>query len=134
MKKLIVNKWKTPDGTILWSKHRHDYVCHLDLNGEYYFVDGGNDYIRTSINKEKAISLCIYDDGTFECHRNNIYWGTNYNSNGELIPKTKYIPIRDLTDDHIWAILTTQKNMSSSYRRLMEEEIIYRENLILNEK
>ena len=136
MKKLIANKWQTPDGTILWSKHRHDYVSHLDLNGEYYFVDGGNDYIRQSINisTQQLKNLCVYDDGTFECHRNNICWGRNYNSNGELLSETEYIPIKDLTDDHIWAILTTQKNMSNSYRRLMEEEIIYRENLILNEK
>jgi hypothetical protein len=131
MKKLIANKWKTPDGTILWSKHRHDYVCHLDLNGEYYFVDGGNEYVRMSVNKEKLINLCEYDNGTFECHRNNVCWGRNYDSNLKLLPQTEYIPIKDLTDDHIWAILTTQRDMHSSYRKLMEEELIYRENQII---
>lgn len=136
MKKLIANKWQTPDGTILWSKHRHDYVSHLDLNGEYYFVDGGNDYIRQSVNTstQQLKNLCVYDDGKFETLRKNICWGRNYDANNKRLPETEYIPIKDLTDYHIWAILTTQKNMSSSYKRLMEEEIIYRENLILNEK
>jgi len=129
--KLIANKWKTPDGTILWSKHRHDYVCHLDLNGEYYIVDGGNEYVKMSVNKEKLINLCEYDNGSFECHRNNVCWGRNYDSGLKLLPQTEYIPIKDLTDDHIWAILTTQRDMNINYRKLMEEELIYRENQII---
>ena len=53
MRKLIQNKWQTPDGTILISKHRHDYVEYTDKNGDYYMIDGGNDYVRKSVNKKK---------------------------------------------------------------------------------
>ena len=47
MKKLLANRKQTPDGTILWSKHTHDYVDHQDnIDNQYYFLDGGNSYIR----------------------------------------------------------------------------------------
>jgi len=44
-RKIVLNRIKTPDGTILTSYHRHNYVSHID-NGELYAVDGGNDYLR----------------------------------------------------------------------------------------
>ena len=62
VKKLIRNRWQTPDGTILESKHRHDFVSHKDANGEYYFIDGGTDYIRMTVNKEPMINLCEYEE------------------------------------------------------------------------
>ena len=62
MKKLLANRWQTPDGTILWSKHRHDYVEHWDKNGEYYAIDGGastdSAYTRKSINEKEMKNLC----------------------------------------------------------------------------
>lgn len=34
--KLLANRIITPDGTMLQSKHRHDYVTHIDANGKEY--------------------------------------------------------------------------------------------------
>lgn len=133
MRKLIANKWQTPDGTILWSKYTYDYVCHLDKNGEYYFIDGGNDYIRKSVNKEHAINLCVYDDGKFETLRENTQWGRNYDANNKRLPETEWITIKDLTTDHLYGILKYFDNEFNSYDsvfRIIEEEIIYRENKI----
>jgi hypothetical protein len=126
MKELIQNKWQTPDGTILISKHRHDYVEYTDKNGEYYMVDGGNHYIRKSVNKKKMKDLCIYSDGSFEKDR-FLLWGINYDKNMKRLPETQFVPIKDLNTDHIWAILITLPDMNKKYRRVMEEEIIYRE-------
>jgi hypothetical protein len=110
MKKLLANRWQTPDGTILWSKHRHDYVEHWDKNGEYYAIDGGastdSAYTRKSINEKEMKNLCIYSNGTFELEREWVLWGRLY--------------------DEILKL-----NIPNSYRRLMEEEIIYREDQIL---
>ena len=39
--KILSNKMRTPDGTILESKHRHDYVTHTDANGKEYMLDSG---------------------------------------------------------------------------------------------
>lgn len=38
---LLANRWQCPDGTILESKNRWDFVEHTDaLTGKDYFVDG----------------------------------------------------------------------------------------------
>lgn len=124
---LIANRWQTPDGTILWSKHRHDFVKHKDrVTGETMFVDGGNEYIRSSGVGLK--NLCIYSDGTFELEREWVLWGKNYDKDMNRLEKTEWIPIKDLDSDHIYKIL--ELNIPDSYRRLMEEEIIYRCELI----
>jgi hypothetical protein len=39
--RIVANRIRTPDGTILESKHRHDYVTYTDANGKQYMVDGG---------------------------------------------------------------------------------------------
>ena len=126
MRKLIQNKWQTPDGTILISKHRHDYVEYTDKNGDYYMIDGGNDYVRKSVNKKEMKDLCIYSNGSFETDR-FLLWGVNYDKNMKRLPKTEFVPIKDLNTDHIWAILLTLPNINKEYRKVMEEEIIYRQ-------
>lgn len=130
MNKLLANRWQTPDGTILWSKHRHEFAYHRDENGGLYFVDGGNAYIRKSINvKNPMKDLCIYSNGTFELEREWVTWGRNYDKNMKRLPETEWIPIKDLDTDHIYNIL--KLDIPDNYRRLMEEEITYREQQIL---
>ena len=70
-KKLILSQIQTPDGTILKSMHVHDYVTHLDANGETYMLDGGNEYQRYNITKEPFKDLSIYSDAPFEVIREN---------------------------------------------------------------
>lgn len=128
MSKLIANRWQTPDGTILWSKHRHDFVMHKDkVTGETMFVDGGNEYIRSSGVGLK--NLCVYSNGTFELDREWVVWGRNYDKDMNRLEETEWIPVKDLNTDHIYKIL--EFKIPDSYRRLFEEEIIYREQQIM---
>ena len=130
MSKLIANRSQTPDGTILWSKHRHDMVFHKDKNGYFYFIDGGNQYVRKSVNIEAPMqSLCIYSNGTFELDREWVVWGRNYDKDMNRLEETEWIPVKDLNTDHIYKIL--EFKIPDSYRRLFEEEIIYREQQIM---
>ena len=67
MRQLILNRIQTPDGTILTSRSRHDYVTHTDKNGLVYMVDGGSDYQRVNVHHSAPhIDLSVYDDSPFE--------------------------------------------------------------------
>ena len=124
---ILVNKIQTPDGTILESKHRHDYVSHTDANGEYYMVDGGKDYLKRSINIIPAIDLTIEDDGSHELRRQYLTWGSNYDKDMNRLPETIYNPIMNMTSDHIIAILEGGwvKN-NPFYEELFKEELKFR--------
>jgi len=47
---ILLNRIKTPDGTILTSQHVHDCQTHTDENGLEYMVDGGNEYLRRNVH------------------------------------------------------------------------------------
>ena len=55
MSKILSNRMRTPDGTVLESKHRHDYVAYLDANGKEYMLDGGLAYVRSSANGDEEM-------------------------------------------------------------------------------
>ena len=64
---------KTPDGTILESLHRHDYVTYTDANGKEYMLDGGRDYVRCSANGDEEV-LTINSDDCHEMIREVVKW------------------------------------------------------------
>jgi hypothetical protein len=123
MKKIISNSIKTPDGTILTSTHVHDFVQYTDNNGEVYFTDGGNEYLRRSVNKEPAIDLSIYIDDDFDKVRVAFTWGT-YGKKGDQ--PLKRVSLKDLELDHINAILETQTHLSVDIRSLFIQELEFR--------
>ena len=95
-RQLICNRWQTPDGTILISKHRHDYVSHTDKNGDNYFIDGGRDYVRHTVNNEPMKDLCVYSDSPFDEIRKVVFRGT-FNVKGMRI----WLPIYKMSDAHL---------------------------------
>jgi len=124
MTHLLVNKWKCKDGTILHSKHRHDYVSHTDVNGEFYFLDGGTDYYRHSGNMEP---MCVYSTDPHEKIRDNFTW-TSYGINGDEEPKVNLL--KNLTDEHIGAILRTQTHLPEHIMKVFTDEVQFREELL----
>ena len=62
MNRLIYNAIITPDGTVLCSKHRHDFKTYVDTKDKLtYMVDGGLDYARRNVGSYKEISLYLED-------------------------------------------------------------------------
>ena len=60
--------------------------------------------------------------------REYLLWGQNYDKDMNLLPKTIYKPIKDLSIDHIKAILNGNFCKSEKYKKCFEEELKLREN------
>lgn len=118
---LLINRWRTPDGTILQSHHRHDYVSHDDANGEYYFVDGGTDYIRMSQNKIPMEDLCLGTEDDFKEIRANL---VRYSINGPVL-------LMNMSDDHLNALIPYMEEhgfKDSSHYKMYLKEIQFRKD------
>lgn len=103
---------RTPDGTILCTKHRHDYQTHLDsVTGEVYVLDGGYGYYyRTIVNDVPAESLMVTTDDPFEEQRKVQFW-KSYGKDGSLYPDGVYLSLEQMDTDHIEAVLATQSHI-----------------------
>jgi len=125
MNRLLHNAVRTPDGTVLESRHRHDYREYEDDNGEVYIVDGGLDYQRRSVNHNTpATDLSLTDADPHLVVREKVTWGT-YGKDGDQ--PLSYKSIADMETEHLKAVLDTQKNMYPQVRDLMKAELEYRD-------
>ena len=123
MNDIIYNAIQTPDGTIIESRHRHDYQTHSDANGKKYMIDGGLSYIRCSANgDEKFLTVTLED--THEIVRQACTWGT-YGINGDQPLRYKYLC--DMDTAHINAVLTNVPGIIPAIKTAMENELKYRE-------
>jgi hypothetical protein len=93
---IIVNGIRTPDGTEIFSKNRHDFVVYKDNNGKEYGVDGGRDYLKRMGNIKDCVELSLDFDSDFKLIRQRFVWGKLLKNN-----KTKWIKLKDLDDDHL---------------------------------
>ena len=123
---IVLNRIKTPDGTILESIYTHHYNDHCDLkSGEYYFIDGGNDYTRTSVNECPAEHIPVYADDDFLVVRESASRGVLVNH--EIV----YKKIRFLANDHLYNILKYNLEngygLDNTHSKIIMKEIIYRE-------
>lgn len=118
---LIANRWQTPDGTILQSKHRRDCVTYKDTNtGEFCLVDGGITYIRTAGSLK---DLCITTEHPHEDQRKFFSWGSMGKEGDQPL---KYVPLCEMTAEHIEAIMETQTHVPEYLRELFRNELEYR--------
>ena len=123
MSEILSSQLKTPDGTILESLHRHDYVTHKDANGKEYMLDGGCAYIRRSINGDEEL-LTVTTDDSHSVIREAVTWGT-YGKNGD--EPFKRVKLANMTDDHLAACIETQMaTMLPALYEVMQNELEYR--------
>jgi hypothetical protein len=97
----------TPKGTMLHSKHRHDYVT-LEEDGHFFMIDGGNEYVRYSKPEglEGADLFTVHSDDKHEIIREFMKWGKNYDKDMNRLPETEWVLLKEITDDHLDGILT----------------------------
>lgn len=118
MRRIIHNSMRTPDGTVLTSRYRHEYVTHVDENGKTYMVDGGIDYLRRSCNGDEH-DLSIYDDASHFEQKYLLKWGTRGKSGQEEL---LYKPIALMSTEHIENVLNECVPMPV-LKNCMEEEL-----------
>lgn len=109
------------------SKYRHDFVtCKCGKVS----VDGGKDYGRILFTElSDYTDTSIVDNGSHELRRQYITWGNNYDKDMNRLPETIYNPIKDMTTEHIQAILDGEWSKGNPfYEELFKEELKFREN------
>lgn len=122
--KLLANRIRTPDGTVLQSFRRHHYEEYHDkVSDEWYSVDGGLDYARRSINNSPAQDICVYTDDPHHVIREAFHWGTR-GVDGDK-PLT-YVALSQLTTEHIQAIIRTQWHVPDYILRVFKTELNFR--------
>ena len=127
--RLILSRIQTPDGTLLTSHHRHDYVTYTDANGEEYMLDGGNDYQRTSVNKESFKDLSIWSDAPYEIIRENFHRGGRGKNGDEPL---KWVPLSEMSDEWVKNCIEYNDNlgMGKSYANYLYcKELRYRQRM-----
>lgn len=127
---LVRFAYKTPDGTLLESRHVHDYRSHEDANGKIYMIDGGifGYYTRSSVNLDECENLCVYYSDGHEIVRDVKFWGTQGKSGKE---ETRVISVAEMDFGHLLALV--EGNFGSERaRRIFKDEIDYRRLNVTN--
>jgi len=121
---ILYNAMRTPDGHILHSRDRHDYLVYTDANGEVYINDGGTDYLHRSLNKIPATDLTVYSNDPHEKIRQFMYWGTlgKEAQNHDYV----WVLLMNLSDPHINAIIKTQTQISKWRIQIFKDELMWR--------
>lgn len=121
--KLLLNRWKSKDGTILISHSQYDFVSHFDtVDQTTVFIDGGlGPCVRVSGDLE---NMCLYDTDEDHMELRELYPWTSYGIDGLQLPKTQVI--KDLTTDHIENILKTQIHLQKHVLNMFRRELTYR--------
>ena len=125
--RILRNAIMTPDGTVIESMHRHDFVHHTDANGKTYSVDGGSEYLKRSFDINDYVEMSVYDDGDHIKRRENMRWGVNYDKDMNKLPETEWRRIMDLNEDHINAIIDNgYVSGNKFYEDVFKDELEYR--------
>lgn len=121
---LIANRIKLPNGVILHSKHRHDFVA-AECDGKYYAVDGGNDYQKYVYDEHDFEDVSVYSDSPFEEIRGVLYRGGRGINGDEPL---KYILLKDMSDDWIKAVVEYEEENrpNNKYLPFYRQELKYR--------
>lgn len=122
MTNIILNKIQcTVCSAVIESKFVHDYVgCACGSVA----VDGGTAYLRRM--GKTYVDLSVTTDDPFELQRSNFKWKSYGKLGNEPASLTA---LKDLTTEHIEAILETQWHIRGSYvEGLFQKELEYRNN------
>lgn len=105
MKQLFVNKIKCPDGTVLISRHRHDFQGHVQEDGREYWIDGGLSYQRMGFSDNEYTDLTCYTDSRHEMIREHFEWLNSLDAEGNSLDNPRIVLLKDIGDEHLEALI-----------------------------
>ncbi len=126
-KQILVNQIKTPDGTIIQSRHRHDYVTHTDKNGLEYMCDGGMDYLRRNIHKDAPHKeMSVYTTDPHEEIRKYVERGGRGVNGDEPL---KHVILKDIGNHWLGNIIKWEEEHrpDNAYLPIYRAEVKFRE-------
>jgi len=86
-------------------------------------IDGGIDYLRRSVNHERATELSVYLEDGHECVRSALEWGTYAMSSDQTL---SWIKLKNMASAHIESCLLSTKRLHPTYKISFELELEYR--------
>ena len=124
-KRIVYNAIRTPDGTVIESTDRHDYVTHIDANGKEYMVDGGHEYLRRNMVTDQE-ELSLYETDPFEEIRKDHKRGGRGVDGTEPL---KWVPLYKMNNEWLRACVSYNDDRglgSSLSTDLYKQELAYR--------
>jgi hypothetical protein len=122
---IIKNAIQTPDGTILHSEYRYDYITHIDTtNNVEYMRDGGTDYIRGA--GSPFIDLTVTTSSSHEDIREAFLWTSMLDAEGNKIEPIQR-KLSELEDNHVLSLVKWTSEYYPDYIHwIIENEADYR--------
>ena len=124
---LLYNAIKCPDGTLLVSRHQHDFQMHRQGDGREYFVDGGLQYQRIGYSDKEYVDLSVYSEEPHEKIREYFEWVRHFDKDMNKLPQPETIKLKDITDDHLMALVEwTNDGYPKEIHKVFVDEVEYR--------
>lgn len=124
---IIYNAIECPDGTVIESQYRWDFVKHTQEDGREYAVDGGCDYLKRLFTDYDWKELSVTTESPHEEIRKVFKWTSQLDKDGNILecPITKRL--KDLEDDHVLALVKWTADGYPAYiHKIMTDEANWR--------
>ena len=86
-----------------------------------YVIDGGLEYVRTSVNSVPAESLAIYDDAPFEVIREYLHRGGRGEDGKQEL---KYVALKDINNEWLENLIKYEEELrpNNPYLKFYKQE------------
>lgn len=128
MSQIVYNAIRCPDGVVIESRHRWDFVKHTQEDGRYYAVDGGLSYCKRVSSDDDYVELLLTLDDKHETIREYFNWKSLRDENFKPLKKPIITKLKDLDTKHIENILKDLANWPA-IREVLKNELKYRDKV-----
>ena len=109
---------------LIESRYRHDYVsCECGACA----TDGGTFYVKQSGDRINFLDLSVYSNKHSD-YRKYLKWGNIYDKDMNRLPEVRLVAIKDMTTDHIKAVLEPRWRIDPFYAEVFRKELKLRKD------